>query len=273
MVQGASGAQSGGGVDVLENVDLVSFTAAPPQISPFGASELKWTVTGPPTAFFVRLNATTVARNGQEIVEPAQTATYRLSAVAEGVTKFLGIVTVKVDKSACQVNSLFNPEIAIRGFLAGQLAGRSDVTVQTDPAVTFSPGTIAVKLQFGVTHGDATIDATLGLRIQGGHVVSEPTLIYADIAFPVWLQLLSVGSPSVRNAMVQGKATVRKAAQDLVTGVGEFVDFLATFPRGFVKNSVSIGVDDQGHGTIDIQACPNDLLVALTGLSANVSGE
>jgi hypothetical protein len=270
--QGANGAESGGGADVLENVELVSFTATPTQLGPFGASKLVWEVRGPQLGFFVRLNGATVARNGQEIVQPPQTATFRLSAVAAGATKFLGIVTVEVDTSACQITPLFNPEVAIRGFLSGQLGGRSDVTIQSEPSVIFSPGVIEFILQFGVAHGDATIAASLGLDVHGGHVVSETNSIYSDIDFSRWTQLASIFSGGVSKAMVDGKAAVAKAGQDLVTGLGEYVDLLAVVPKRFVKNSVSIGVDDQGHGTIDVQACPDDLLVVLSELSVKVSG-
>lgn len=273
MVQGADGAQSGGGVEVLEYVELVSFTATPPQIGPFGASQLRWEITGPQLGFVVRLNGATVARVGQEIVQPPQTATYRLSAVSAGVTKFLGIVSLDVDKSGCQTTSLFSPEVAIKGFLSGQLASRSDVTIEGAPSVAFSPGTIEFRLQFAVRGGDATIGASLGLRVQGGHVVSEPKSIQSDIDFRSWEAFLGLFSASVSNAMDQGRAAVAKAAQDLVTGLGEYLDFLAVCPQGFVKNSVSIGVDDQGHGTIDVQACPDDLLVALSELSVNSQAE
>jgi hypothetical protein len=282
MVQASNGTQSGGGVDVLANVELVSFSARPPQIGPFGASRLEWKVRGPELGFSVRLNGAAVARNGQEIVQPPQTAAYRLSAVSAGVTKFLGIVTVEVDQSACQINSPVNAETTIRSFLIGQLGGRPDVKLSSNPSVTFSAGTIEFGVQFAVGSqsgglisggGEATIAASLGLRIRGGHVMSDMQSISSDVSFGFTDVLAGLFSATASKAMDQARADVAKAAQDLVTGLGELIDGLVMFPPGFIKNSVSIGVDDQGHGTIDVQACPNDLLVALSELSTNVSGE
>jgi hypothetical protein len=103
--------------------------------------------------------------------------------------------------------------------------------------------------------------------------MSGTKLTSSDISFGFTDVLAGLFSRTASHAMDQARADVAKAAQDLVMGLGEFIDGVVMFPPGFVKNSVSIGVDDQGHGTIDVQACPNDLLVTLIELSTNVSSE
>ena len=267
MVQGSNGSQSSG-VDILEDVSLASFGASPQGIQPFGASLLRWQVTGPKTKFSVVLNGATVAHNGEQIVQPTQTTPYRLSAVAVGATKFLGVVTVTVDDLACQTNSLFNPSVAIKGFLTGNI-GSPGITLQGDPEVDFSPGMIKFTAKFSVPHGgDAFIYAELWLRILDGHITSVAQFVTSGVSFPNYLELAAVFSSSVSKQIADGRAKVSASAQELVTGLGEYLDFLAVFPHGFVKHRVSIGVDEQGHGTIDVQACPNDLLIRLSELSA-----
>src|SRR5712671_6281730 len=88
MAQSTNGGDSGG-VDVLADVELVSFTATPDHIGPFGASQLAWEVKGPKSGFHVTLSGPTVARVGHEIVQPRSTISYHLNAVAAGATQFL----------------------------------------------------------------------------------------------------------------------------------------------------------------------------------------
>lgn len=268
MVQGSNGSQSSG-VDILEDVSLASFGASPQGIRPFGASLLSWQVTGPKAKFSVVLNGATVVQNGEQIVQPTQTTPYRLSAVAAGATKFLGMVTVTVDELACQTNSLFNPSTTIKGFLNGNIGSQPGITLQGNPEVDFSPGMIKFTVKFSVPYGgDAFIYAELWLRISDGHITSVAQFVTSDVSFPNYIELAALFSSSVSKQIADGRASVSAAARDLVTGLGELLDFLAVFPHKFVKHRVSIGVDEQGHGTIDVQACPNDLLIRLSEMSA-----
>jgi hypothetical protein len=65
-----------GGVDILGDVVLKNFTAHPTAIQPFGASVLSWSVSGP-AGFHVKLNNLTVAKSGQQVVQPTSTSSYR----------------------------------------------------------------------------------------------------------------------------------------------------------------------------------------------------
>ncbi len=51
--------------EILNNVELKSFKAVPAAIMPFGASVLKWEVTGP-AGFGVQLNLQSVAKKASE---------------------------------------------------------------------------------------------------------------------------------------------------------------------------------------------------------------
>src|SRR4051812_44866069 len=96
-----SGDDDPGGADTLAEVELVSFTAKPSQIVPFGASRLSWEVKGP-VGFGVRLNNASVPKKGNRIVQPQSTARYHLDAVARGATRSLRTLTINVDVARCE---------------------------------------------------------------------------------------------------------------------------------------------------------------------------
>jgi hypothetical protein len=261
-----------GAVDILSDVELVSFTATPDHIGSFGASQLAWNVEGPKTGFHVTLNGATVARVSGEIVQPQTTTSYRLSAVSAGATKSLRTLTVQVDNSGCEINSLFNPKVTITGFLNSQIEARKDLYFNADTEVIFSPGTIRFKLHLGKSLSGSPdpsieIDASLGLVVVRGHIISSVQKINTDVSLPWYV--MGIFGLIVETQLLLAKADVQNSAQELVTGIGSLIDFLAVFSNPtLIKRNVSIGVDEDGHGTIEIQACPNSLLVKLAEASA-----
>ena len=187
MAQGTNG-DGDGGIDVLSEVELVSFTASPDHIASFGASQLSWEVQGPQRGFHVTLNGVTVARAGEEIVQP-QTTSYHVSAVSGSVTKALRTITVRVDDSGCEVNSLFNPQVTITNFLNTQIEARNDLYFNAGTEVIFSSGTIRFRLHLGKSISSAPdpsieIDAGFGLMVSQGHIVPAVPDIKTDISFP-----------------------------------------------------------------------------------------
>ena len=67
------------GLDLLEEVELKSFTATPTAIGPFGASVLRWEVAGP-SGVNVQLGQRAVAKSGEQVVQPTVSSIYRLNA-------------------------------------------------------------------------------------------------------------------------------------------------------------------------------------------------
>jgi hypothetical protein len=263
-----------GAVDILSDVELVSFTATPDHIGSFGASQLAWNVEGPKTGFHVTLNGATVARVSGEIVQPQTTTSYRLSAVSAGVTKSLRTLTVQVDNSGCEINSLFNPKVTITGFLNSQIEARKDLYFNADTEVIFSPGTIRFKLHLGKSLSGTPdpsieIDASLGLAVVQGHIISIVQNINTDVSFPWYVSGIFGLIVELELLRSNANADAQNSAQELVTGIGSLIDFLAVFSNPtLIKRNVRIGVDEDGHGTIEIQACPNSLLVKLAEASS-----
>jgi hypothetical protein len=239
---GANGGANGG-VDILSDVELVSFTATPDHIGPFGASQLNWKVTGPPSGFHVTLNGSTVPRAGGEIVQPQTSTSYHLNAVAVGgVTKFLRTLTVQVSDSSCETNSLFNPQVTIAGFLNTQVESKPDLYFNGDTEVLFSPGAIRFKLHLGKSvprfpDPAVEIDASLGLAVEQGHVVSGTQNINTEVSVPWYVWLL----PGTGARIAKANLDASQSAQELITGIGELSDFLAAFPSPLVKQSVRVG--------------------------------
>jgi hypothetical protein len=260
--------------DVLADVELVSFTGAPDHIRPFGASRLAWEVKGPEHGFRITLNGTTVARTDHEFVQPQSTTIYRLHAAAGGATKFLRAVTVQVNESACQTDSLFNPQVTIRGFLNTQIKNQKDLYFDDDTEVIFSPGTIRFKLHLRQRVSyfpDPTIeiDASFGLAVEHGHIVSVVQSVSVDVSVPFYAWAIPGAVPALAIAMSMGEDDAKRSAQRLIRGIGLLIDFLAVFSnKKLVKHSVRVGVDDNGFGTIDFQGCPNDLLAGLVDISS-----
>jgi hypothetical protein len=263
------------GLGALDDVELVSFKANPEVIGPFGASTLSWEVKGPPTGFHVELNNANVARKGQKLVQPQSNTTYRLRAVGGGSSVSLGTVTVHVNMAACETNSLFNPHVTIRGMINSQIQQQKDLYFKDETEVIFTPGTIRFKLHLGKrinNFPDATveIDASLGLRIEQGHVVSFAKGIKVDISVPWYAWLIPGAAFGLALAIAMGEDSARTSTQKLIDGIGQLIDFVAVFPTpNLVKHSVRIGVTEDEQPLLDVTACPNDLLVKLSELSAS----
>jgi|tagenome__1003787_1003787.scaffolds.fasta_scaffold20564911_1 hypothetical protein len=280
MAQGiAAGIGSGAGdddprgADILSEVELVSFTAKPNQIVPFGASRLSWEVKGP-AGFGVRLNSVSVPKKGNRIVQPQSTTRYRLDAVALGATRSLRTITVNVDVARCEQESLFRPDVTIKGLLTSQVQNQAGIYFNSDPQVIFTPGTIRFRLNLGQSINnfpdpEIKIDASLGLTVQGGHIVAVAREIDVDVSVPFYAWAIPGAVPGLAIALSMGADRARKNTARLIEGIGQLIDFVSPFAnQNLVKHSVRVGVDNDGQGTIDVQACPNDLLVKLTDLSA-----
>ncbi len=275
MAQPENGGGSDPGLGTLDEVELVFFKASPDAIGPFGASTLSWEVKGPQTGFHVELNNATVPRKGQKIVQPQSTTTYRLKAVGGGASVSLGAVTVRVNTSACETNSLFNPHVTIRGFIDTQIQQQKDLYFKDETEVIFSPGTIRFKLHLGKrinNFPDATveIDASLGLRIDQGHVVSFVKTIKIDISVPWYAWLIPGAAFGLALAIAMGEDSARTSTQKLIDGMGLLLDFVSVFSTpNLVKHSVRVGLTEDEQPLLDVTACPSDLLVKLSELSTS----
>jgi hypothetical protein len=265
---------AGDTLDTLNHVSLKSFTADPTAIGPFGASVLSWRVTGPtPTTgmgFQVELSGQVVSKSGEQVVHPASTTTYRLTAKLNQLGKELGSVQVTVDTSRCQINSLFNPGVTIQSSLTAGIVNSGDIYFRDNslPVVTFSPGRIRVQLQLGARINnfpdpDVDIDASFGLAVNGGVLEATSEQISVDIGFPLyqsWVWLIPGAMLALPIALDGAKEKAYKKIHNAIQGLVELLDFLATRPKGFHSQSVRVDDGNNVAGVIEILQCPDDLL-------------
>jgi len=264
-------------LDILADVSLESFTANPTAIVPFGASVLRWSVTGPISGFHVELNGQGVTKSGEQVVQPASTATYRLTANAGQFSKALSTIQVAVDSSSCQINPIVNPQSAIQAPVTASIVsdGKDYFRDGSLPIVTFSSGSIRLQLQLGHHIGyfpdpDVNIDASFGLAVHNGALEATAEQISVDIGFP-WWQSWVWGIPGAVPALAitldAGKEHAQKKMHNGILGIVKLLNLWLTPPKGFHMQSVRIDVDNNGAGIIETTECRDDLLQQLAAIS------
>ncbi|MBZ0291592.1 MAG: hypothetical protein K8L99_03400, partial [Anaerolineae bacterium] len=263
--------------EILGEVKLISFTADPPAIGPFGASMLRWRVEGP-AGFHVELNFTTVAKSGSRAVQPTSTATYRLSAVALGVRKLLGTVQVAVNTMACNTYQMYKPDDQIKRTLMAFINANEDVYFRIDPStigwgqtaerfepiVNFSPGRIRFRLYLqkrvnNFPDPSVDIDASFSLIIRDGSLQSAAEQVSVDVSVPWWAWAIPGAIPGLAIALDGGREDARKSAHNAIQGLVELLNFLSNPGEGMQLQNVRILTDDTGAGVIELTACPNNL--------------
>jgi hypothetical protein len=261
------------GVEILGDVRLVSFTASPDHIGPFGASHLAWRVEGP-VGFHVRLGFVQVQKTGGSVVQPAVTTTYRLSAQAGQATKALGQVTVTVDGSGCEIyEPILKPSVTLRGALKSGVLNQPGIYLRSEPAVSFSPATISFKLRLAQSidwfpDPDIDIDGSFGVAVADGELVSTGALVTADATVP-WYAWATPGAvPALAIALDGAKEKARKSGLAAVEGLVELLNVLSAPPNNKRLRSVRIDAGNGGYGVIELTACPYDLLRRFAELSA-----
>lgn len=274
-------------LEILEEVSLDYFTAEPSAISPFGASSLRWKVTGPSTGFKVRLEGTDVAKAGSRGVQPAVSHTYRLHAYAGGYSKFLGNATVNVNLGRCTSNE--NATVAqlmkyglqraidadaklyFRIVKLRDAQGR-DYYAPSEPEIIITPHQIRFLLKLGTEidnfpNPEIDIDASFGLTVattdsitvlRDYKVVPINDRVEVSISVP-WYAWLIPGAPiGLGIALDMAKDRATKGIRESIPGLVDeaIIDRIAE-PAGMEPHSVRIltgGFNNQG--IVEVTFCP-----------------
>ena len=275
-------------LEILDQVRLISFSADPGTIGPFGASILRWHVEGP-TGFHVELGFSTVAKIGSRAVQPTSNAAYTLVAVALGVRKILGTVQVVVQTAACQTYQMYKPDDQIKRTLTAFINADNSVYFRVDPSsigwgqtahvfepiVTFSPGRIRFQLFLkkrvnNFPDPTVDIDASFSLIVSDGSLQSAAEQISVDVSVPWWAWAIPGAIPGLAIALDGGRADARKSAQNAIQGLIELLNFLSNPGKGMRLQRVRVFVDETDAGVIELTACPDNLLLGLAAISAVV---
>jgi hypothetical protein len=270
------GAGDDGSLDILDEVELKSFTAKPTSIAPFGASVLSWSVSGP-AGFHVKLDSQDVSKSGTRVVQPIGTTTYRLSAHAGQASRPLGTVTVTVDRSACVGYDIANPQSALTAPVRSGILSSGDLSFRSDPglSITFSPGRITMKLrlkkeQNNFPDPDVDIDASFGLAVHEGALVAIFEQISVDVSFPWWAWLAPGAPIGLGIAIDMAKDSARKKIHETIQGLLQILTFYGTPPSGMRLSTVRVDDGNNGAGVVEFTACPHDLLIKFSDISQAV---
>ena len=154
--QGSGGNGDGGGpstsaqeqqYELLGFIQILSFTAAPPQVAPFEPTTLSWTVRLP-TTLHVPVSLGVAGQmshgtSGSATVTPFATTQYGLTAQTAIVSRAIGSLTVPVAASACQSSQVNNQvQTAINQAQQSDSQGRAF----TLTALTLAPDGIAFTI-------------------------------------------------------------------------------------------------------------------------------
>lgn len=166
--------------EVLIGVTLVSLTATPPAIGPFGVSRLDWRVAGVKPRVKVLLDNIEVPAESQRVVQPPSTHAFHLAAVAGVARKALGTVQVQVNLASCSDTELLGAFRLMREILFNTINDGSD-TYWSDLvrhpdylSVIDVDGKIRYRMVFRKRIGSKLVDlwvtlgGTFGLAVEDG---------------------------------------------------------------------------------------------------------
>jgi hypothetical protein len=248
----------------LEKVELESFKATPPTISPFGQSELRWRATAPSSVQF-QLDGRPVPRIGSQVVRPSDTRTFKLTAHSGPLSDFVGQVTVSVDLGAC--TTIFLSEDLVRETLDAVveefLIDHPQVQKRAAPFVDVTPNGIVLKLRFEIEvkcsrNPDFNVDALIGLRIEGTEIVPSFKSFEGNLDYSALEDALNftIGAflgfgPQLAIAIAEDNAqsAARRAILDGLSG--EIEDVLRAAPLGSAPSRLVLRDDG-----IEIRLCP-----------------
>ncbi len=282
--------------DLLAEVQLHSFAAAPTTIGPFEESHLTWSVAAP-NGVTILLDGATVAENGDRwVVPPTEVESFRLTAKAGNVRRLLGVVTVHVNLNACRI-----PETSLLDeLLVGQIREKIDADttgirfrlipvttasgtsyVRSVPKVTVTTDKLSIDLQLE-QRLDWLPDPAVDIHVDFGiEVIQSPNRpvgerliaainqhVDADVSVsPVTWWIFAHFGPDILQAKIdaaeqQARARGQQMIIDIVGGMdprvshGRNLNNFFAKPAGMEMERAWFYVDSGGLGTFAVRFCP-----------------
>lgn len=215
----------------LSKISLVSLTATPHVIGPFGSSVIAWEVQDDNSGCDLRLNGVKVPITGSMRVTPNVNFPYQLKATNGLHTKDLGEVEVRVETRSCRmddfgyVNQAFKTLLSVYapGILGLQLRdGLNDsVTVRTGPGLLHFTMRLKSNLD-NLPDPQVDIEGDLGLIVVDDgpllnrkkiHGYFQNLTVNAHYAWHQWLRASALG-PQVGLTAAMAINSARDAARN-----------------------------------------------------------
>jgi hypothetical protein len=247
-------------LECLADTRLVSFTATPSVVPPFGGTvTLSWSV-GLPTGCSpaVRLNGQTVSASGSRQVQPSVTTRYTLTAALAGLTKTLGGVTVGVDTSACITQAV--PESVMRDQVRSsvdeldaaepRISQRSAARVEVD-ATGIS---VALRLKIAIDNfadPNLDIDCKVGLQVRDRGVDAFYRSFAVDLDWPWWVTVVTAGVSKIVEEIIEDKIEAQLKPA-VLAGLEERLDAMVDLiPGDLALHSLQLATDE-----VRVTVCP-----------------
>ena len=278
------GGQGNGGANLLEQVELLSFTANPDHVLPFQSSTLRWHAQSPRgVSFSLDFFASTVLATGMKVVQPVATSDFTLQARARQAEVTLGTVTVFVDTSQCVTQTKSDCAFEIGAFVG---AGFNDAvknqgyspSLDHTPQVSIAPGVIAFDCKGSISNVGVNIEikGSFGLTVDRSAdelaPINESSDVNCSASAATWAFVIAIGAglasgigaaigAGVGVSVLLNKITNQISASMPDTFKSLVQDGIATFfnePNGMAMASVSIDPDINlpPDGNITVTFCP-----------------
>jgi hypothetical protein len=240
-------------IQLLAEAGLVSFTATPNPLKPFGHATLAWDVTMPTTVIpgvhvevhLYGVGNQLVDRKGRQVVAPYGDTSYTLLLRTPLASRQLGTLDLAVDFGSCR--SISTASIIVEAIVkleaekpfpaGGQVTLRrngSSVDIGFNSFVVDIPLTASVPNWF-----DPDVDVSLGFNVfaQDGHVRVTYATVKTNVSFGTASSILSAGCSAAVAAALEaqsdgflsqfiGPEVAKKMESELTAKVNETLDGL-----------------------------------------------
>jgi hypothetical protein len=273
--------------ELLNQVNLITFQAAPQELQPFESTVLRWNVEAP-SGVQIKLNGESVAKSGRRAIQPDSTQTYRLYARVPRASRFLGSVTVSVNVSQCESrDSTIIDELLVTAlkqeienneevyFRLIQIRGENGLRqyVQSQPEVTMTTGRIRFNLKLEAEVNNfpnpaIDIDASFGLKVVPSaspsvelfprtELAATDVALNVNVSFPWEAYLVPGASVALPIAADMAEDRVRAIFTNAINQLVSRVINASINPSqpGLQKNTVRIYQGFFG-GTVEVDFCP-----------------
>jgi hypothetical protein len=237
---GASSTEQEKQYNLLGNIQILSFTASPPQVTPFEPTTLSWNVKLPTTHVPISIvvaGHTSNATSGSAVVAPVVTAEYGLTAKTEIISRMIGALIIPVDDTVCKSNQIYEGIITsqIKQAIADQFQGSSSFSLGSgEPEVSLSDATLSIHIELNLDVPDwfnatMTIAIQIEVGMQGrppqASVLAQVNSTNVDVSWEWYSTLLSLG---ITSAVADGMQKIAQA-----------------FMSEIARNQIAAGIADE----------------------------
>jgi hypothetical protein len=266
MRMAAPSLQNGGDDDhvaLLDGVLLISFTATPAAIGPFGVALLNWNVAGVKPGVKVLLDNSQVPAISQRVVAPPSTKGFHLQAASGPTRKPLGTVQVQVNLASCVEFDLGAIFLVMQSFLFNSINNGTETYWSEFGPDKLSVNVVDDRIHFNMLFRKRingpnlwiSLRAEFGLGVSDGRLVAVGEVALGHAEFPTWFRylggLLAGLALALNEADVRATDSARRFVKLLVEDV---LNVSVVPPEGKRLRSVAVG-NRNGQPFILCSAC------------------